>query len=509
MLSLERNPTAATALAALLLLAGPGLAQTGGGRTPPPPAPDIVLFHYTGGPQPPNVVVIGSHPGNVEFGVPRSRLFDAASPLDGTLADTPGGGAHTFPGPDDPNDTGMLVKLGGYSQDPQDPCADSVTVCIEIWIPPTPPTYRWIKCTTMHAGAYSYSPEALLVVQSGRRNYYHKQSRRIAKGTTALSPDEADPADHLAREVMPLGSTAVTALADGTSYTAEGMEMTKKLEVIPGMPGKTVTIYLELMGRAFDAEADFFTELMFSLSETPDDGSPFAGDVYDTYSIVYEMVNDVGPVEVVDYSGPPGAGQFDKQSLNLGTPNAANPQYGVWVTNSSSLESLALSVPSHPLLTLPGLSEVAFDDLPQRGGTIAAAGSGGSLATVGYVAPFMRCGPGLPGFADCSPLLVGRGPLLPATPLAFDISKGRPLAMLAFVIGVADLSAPFKGGVLKPTPDVILTGLPLDAQGELTIPTVWPPGLPSGLALYEQAWIADSAAIFGYSATNGLRSESP
>ena len=48
----------------------------------------------------------------------------------------------------------------------------------------------------------------------------------------------------------------------------------------------------------------------------------------------------------------------------------------------------------------------------------------------------------------------------------------------------AAIAAPFKGGTLVPAPDLLIPGLPLDAQGALTLTFAWPPGIPSGLDLW-------------------------
>ena len=78
-----------------------------------------------------------------------------------------------------------------------------------------------------------------------------------------------------------------------------------------------------------------------------------------------------------------------------------------------------------------------------------------------------------------------------------------------WVLGLAQLSAPFKGGVLVPSPDLIVGPVPLDGVGSLSTTFAWPAGLPTGTELFWQTWISDVAGPIGFAATNGLRSTTP
>lgn len=50
--------------------------------------------------------------------------------------------------------------------------------------------------------------------------------------------------------------------------------------------------------------------------------------------------------------------------------------------------------------------------------------------------------------------------------------------------------ADLKGGVLVPSPDVVLT-LTVDPEGGLSLTLPWPDGLPSQVSLWWQVWIPD------------------
>jgi hypothetical protein len=70
------------------------------------------------------------------------------------------------------------------------------------------------------------------------------------------------------------------------------------------------------------------------------------------------------------------------------------------------------------------------------------------------------------------------------------------------VIGLAKASLPFKGGVLVPSPDVVVP-LATGPAGTFALPFVWPAGIPGGLQLWFQTWIQDAAAVAGFAASNG------
>jgi hypothetical protein len=76
------------------------------------------------------------------------------------------------------------------------------------------------------------------------------------------------------------------------------------------------------------------------------------------------------------------------------------------------------------------------------------------------------------------------------------------------VVGLQQLGAPFKGGVLVPSPLALLS-LATDPSGAMTLPFTMPAGAPSGTSFYFQAWISDPGASAGLSASNGLQGITP
>ena len=117
--------------------------------------------------------------------------------------------------------------------------------------------------------------------------------------------------------------------------------------------------------------------------------------------------------------------------------------------------------------------------------------------------PWADLGMGLAGTHGV-PVLAGSGDLTSSSAVALGLSGARENAAVGLIVGLSPLSAPFKGGVLVPFPDAVLTGFSTNASGALSIATTWPPGVPPGFVTYFQEWISDGAAPKGFAASNGL-----
>jgi hypothetical protein len=109
------------------------------------------------------------------------------------------------------------------------------------------------------------------------------------------------------------------------------------------------------------------------------------------------------------------------------------------------------------------------------------------------------------------PLLIGQGALQPATTFTISLVHAKKFAPASLLLGVATLGVPFKGGVLVPDPSPPGLVLPLttDDAGRIVLSGPWPAGMPSGLTLYLQYWIADLAAPQGWAASNGVSATLP
>jgi len=122
--------------------------------------------------------------------------------------------------------------------------------------------------------------------------------------------------------------------------------------------------------------------------------------------------------------------------------------------------------------------------------------------------PWQNLGRGLAGAAGI-PLLFGEGDLQAGNPVSLSVVDAAPLSPLTLVLGNAPLNLPLFGGVLVPVPNVLLTGLMTDGNGQWQLAAPTPAGLPSGVGIYLQAWIVDAGGPVGYAATNGVRATTP
>lgn len=115
---------------------------------------------------------------------------------------------------------------------------------------------------------------------------------------------------------------------------------------------------------------------------------------------------------------------------------------------------------------------------------------------------------GKPGTGGLTPTLNGLGNLSGGTIVTLNLAQARANAPATLFVGLNDINAPFKGGIVVPDPDIIVTGLQTNGSGALTVAAVWP-GLPGGLDVFFQYWVSDPLATFGLSASNGLKGTTP
>lgn len=136
----------------------------------------------------------------------------------------------------------------------------------------------------------------------------------------------------------------------------------------------------------------------------------------------------------------------------------------------------------------------------------------GGLATARFVdaaeGPWHDLGRGLAG-ANGIPLFYGAGSMVAGQPLALTITDAAPNAIAALVLGASEIDLPAFGGTWIPSPDVVITGLVTDANGDWQLATTMPAGLPAGVDITFQAWIADVGAPANFAATNGVRATTP
>ena len=106
------------------------------------------------------------------------------------------------------------------------------------------------------------------------------------------------------------------------------------------------------------------------------------------------------------------------------------------------------------------------------------------------------------------PVLTGQGLLHGGMPIVLHVSNAAPHQPITLVIGISALNAPFKGGVLVPTPNLVIPA-GFVGMGTMGLGGTWPSNLPAGLHLWMQFWVVDPTAPLGLSATNGLLAATP
>lgn len=105
--------------------------------------------------------------------------------------------------------------------------------------------------------------------------------------------------------------------------------------------------------------------------------------------------------------------------------------------------------------------------------------------------------------------LAGSGALVGGGTVSWSLTGGLPGAPTYIVIGLSQLGAPFKGGVLEPAPDIVLGSVPQDGAGELALAFGWPVGVPGGVDVLSQFWFVDAGGPVGFAASNAIRATTP
>ncbi len=109
------------------------------------------------------------------------------------------------------------------------------------------------------------------------------------------------------------------------------------------------------------------------------------------------------------------------------------------------------------------------------------------------------------------PSLSGEGRLCGGESMSVILTGALESSTAWLCVGVAQLNSAFKGGVLVPdiNPPGFFTPLPTNGSGNLTIPAIWPFGIPSALTFYFQYWVQDAVAPVSFSASNAISGTTP
>lgn len=229
------------------------------------------------------------------------------------------------------------------------------------------------------------------------------------------------------------------------------------------------------------------------LGDTPPSGLP--GKVTGTFKQDVDQVS----VDVINGVGGSGASftltAFDTggavvsaDTVSTGPAGGTNPS-GHLVVSGSGIRSLEVTT------TMSGGFTFAVDTLEFR-----IEGS-----------PFTDLAGGIVGFHQTTPRLVGNGTLASGTPTTLVVDDARPNSAALLFLSPNALGLPVFGGTVwpDPTPPGLVAPIAIAQNGEWTVAAAWPAGVPSGLALYFQAFVSDPAAPAGVAASNGLRAIVP
>lgn len=184
-----------------------------------------------------------------------------------------------------------------------------------------------------------------------------------------------------------------------------------------------------------------------------------------------------------------------------------------WPTSTSTLSTLAVfagifggvfDAPVHHAVSRENRA-LLLRDLDGDGAPDAAMGSIYPDFTVllNQRGPWKDLGHALAGEQGL-PRLRGFGAAQPGSAFELRITDARRGGSAWLVVGLSELAAPFKGGVLVPQPFATTGPWPLDAQGDFSLQGPWPGPASPGAQLYFQSWTPDSAAVKGWSASNAL-----
>ncbi|HEX5012402.1 MAG TPA: VCBS repeat-containing protein [Planctomycetota bacterium] len=102
---------------------------------------------------------------------------------------------------------------------------------------------------------------------------------------------------------------------------------------------------------------------------------------------------------------------------------------------------------------------------------------GGPLLDLGYAKP-----------GNGYPVMLASGGFTAGDAVEFHLFSAWPQGPTALNAGFSEAYAPFHGGTLVPSPDVVLGLFVTAAQGDLGVQAHWPPGVPRGTRVTLQFW---------------------
>lgn len=223
---------------------------------------------------------------------------------------------------------------------------------------------------------------------------------------------------------------------------------------------------------AIESELIFMGAPLFDSALCPDSGAVHVGRITEVSTVLPEL--SIGPPEI------------------LCAPGFSTGRFGISIGTSPSL-----LIVGHP-----GGSPTVSDEVEEDAGQALVYDALDNL-----VQTFFDLGNSLAGTNGVA-VLAGTGSLAPSAPIQMILTNAAPNALSFFFIGLTEVNAPFKGGVLVPAADVI-RNVPLNGSGGFDLMTNWPSNLTTGFEFFYQVWWPDAGGPVGVAASNGLRSLVP
>jgi len=105
------------------------------------------------------------------------------------------------------------------------------------------------------------------------------------------------------------------------------------------------------------------------------------------------------------------------------------------------------------------------------------------------------------------PELLGAGPASSGSANSLALINARPSSLAILFVSTSNTPTPFKGGSLKPIPILLQVAVVTSGDGEITLPFLWPAGIPAGTAFFFQYGIDDTDAVKNVALSNALAVE--
>jgi hypothetical protein len=222
-----------------------------------------------------------------------------------------------------------------------------------------------------------------------------------------------------------------------------------------------------------------------------------------------------------DGSGLPGfisgSFTFEVDAIDLDVVNGSTASAGSFTLtafDSGGAEVASDTVVAAPMGSAGFVQHLAVSGPGVRSFTVTAVLPGGYSFAIDTLVfhevegSWIGLGQGLAGTHGV-PSLTGLGSLQGGDTVMLSMVGALENAPTTLVVGLAELAAPFKGGVLVPRPDILIPGLLTGPTGRLQLSAPWPTGLPPGVSVWFQHWIVDAGGPAGFSASDALQAVTP